>query len=458
MKYRVHEIRRVMKGIGGGVEDIEDIEDIHIPDGEIVFPEETDIIDHGVREDYPYYINIFIDENETPEYVFKTGNEHADRDDTDNIEGLKKLLRHGEAIEDVFLAEKVPIENGYYYRPITDNRPITSNMNLYFELRSELLYHIIETYDIDASNLGSQSFDFINFFQEYSQENKNIFISILRTKLPFIFKMFQSSEEVIVRNFNDEMFFEMMRYLKFCDLSNIKYLYLAYNGKRGSRISTNSLTDQHVTEICHVLSNTPNLQRLTMIGMECTTSQVDKLVCSLRTNNSSLRQLILSQCNITDESIKTISTLVNESLPYGDYGTYCGKRLPKELIRKIDQDRKELNINLIDLDVSSNEITDAGLRYIAEALYGNDSLEILNLDGNKITESGLSLLRDKLKKRLELRNKPTSLRRLHLFENEIEIDDGNILRLIDEIENLSLTPLQKQNGVPPPFFVLLEED
>lgn len=73
--------------------------------------------------------------------------------------------------------------------------------------------------------------------------------------------------------------------------------------------------------------------------------------------------------------------------------TDMSDRVVEKLTKYIEQEE----IQLADLDLSKNAITDAGIKLLATALIKNRSIMYLNLGQNKIKEEGMNEVVDLLK-------------------------------------------------------------
>jgi len=360
------------------------------------------ITDEYKVEKETFYVNIFISDvgkEDKVEYILKTGNENIH---SDTVDGIKSLFAEyiWERPKDIFLLRKI----NDYYLPVTENFDITSNMDFYFELRSELIFHVLEKYKIYKHGL---LFDFLYFREQFGDRAEEILIDIFRKKLPIIIEIFDELK-IVVKNFDSTMFLELLRALNMCNLQNMKKFYLI----------DNKFDD--ILEIAHVLYNSPSLVVLKMIGMEYTEQQIEKLMYCLRRYNKSLKTLMLNRCNVTDDSIKYISTLY-ETLPTDH--VYLGKKMPKEILGMINSYKRDLNIHIRELYLNRNEIGDRGIKEIAKSLIHNDSLKILDLQGNMITSEGVvSFIRQltgKTYKKLNI---------LNLLDNRINEQDRNELK------------------------------
>ena len=117
------------------------------------------------------------------------------------------------------------------------------------------------------------------------------------------------------------------------------------------------------------------------------------------------------------------------------YQNFWESMLPNRTIQKINLQKTDMSdrvvekmceylcqpeITLVDLDVSKNHISDAGLILLARALKLNKSIKFLNLSANKIREDGLTEL-------VEFLNENTLLEELSLGGNTINNEGIMIL-------------------------------
>jgi len=63
--------------------------------------------------------------------------------------------------------------------------------------------------------------------------------------------------------------------------------------------------------------------------------------------------------------------------------------LSDRVVEKMGKYLEQPGIALVDLDISKNQITDAGLKTLSASLKLNTTLKFLNLSGNKIKDEGL---------------------------------------------------------------------
>jgi Ran GTPase-activating protein (RanGAP) involved in mRNA processing and transport len=115
---------------------------------------------------------------------------------------------------------------------------------------------------------------------------------------------------------------------------------------------------------------------------------------ALATNNK-LEVLIMREnkikwvhyCNFWN-LILTNTTLLKMNLQKTD--------LSDRVVEKMGKYLEQPNVSLVDLDISKNQITDAGLKTLCASLKINQTIKFLNLSGNKIKDDGLNDLVDVL--------------------------------------------------------------
>lgn len=66
------------------------------------------------------------------------------------------------------------------------------------------------------------------------------------------------------------------------------------------------------------------------------------------------------------------------------------------VVEKMGKYLEQPNVSIVDLDISKNQITDAGLKTLCVSLKMNQTIKFLNLNGNKIKDDGLNDLVDVL--------------------------------------------------------------
>ena len=98
------------------------------------------------------------------------------------------------------------------------------------------------------------------------------------------------------------------------------------------------------------------------------------------------------------------------------YKTDLSDRVVEKMVKYLEQ----LDIGLVDLDLSKNAITDIGLKNLANSLKINRSIKYLNLRANRFHEDGLHEFVDYL-------SNNRTLQELSLSENSITNEGIKIL-------------------------------
>jgi len=154
--------------------------------------------------------------------------------------------------------------------------------------------------------------------------------------------------------------------------------------------------------------------------------------------NKQCKQLLLENNKITSQGVLTIANAFNSNnnlevliLFHNQISDLGVQHLSKSLSTN--------NSILKTLGLGSNDITDNGIRYLAEMIKINQSLIVLGLVFNQITDQGVRLLAD------AIYHSNTNLQVLHLSKNK-SITDGSVNTLIEMLKrNHSLKELWMQN-------------
>ncbi|UJR19491.1 hypothetical protein I4U23_022620 [Adineta vaga] len=211
----------------------------------------------------------------------------------------------------------------------------------------------------------------------------------------------------------------------------------------------NFIEDSAIDYLGNALKNNTKLQRLELYGNPNRTMTI--LGSLIRIKNDPLfATLDLSRCEIDDDKIQSLAVLLrnNTILKYLDLSgnlitNFGAHRLAEalhdnkvliklDLKRNIGRDCVAIGAGisirndqkLIFLNLSGEEITNDGMKYIANELYNNKTLEVLDLSYNELGDRGIKYLA------LVLRNNQTLIK-LNLFGNSIR-DEG----IEDLIKNL----------------------
>ena len=159
----------------------------------------------------------------------------------------------------------------------------------------------------------------------------------------------------------------------------------------------------------HKLNELSNIRYLTMENLNTDTGPTICILGETLATNLKLEVLILRENKIKWTAYQTFwnNLMPNTTLQKINlYKTDLSDRVVERMAIYLEQP----NINLMDLDLSKNAITDTGLKVLSNSLKHNRSVKFLNLKANRIKEDGLNEFVDFL-----IRNK--TLEELSLSEN-----------------------------------------
>uniref|UniRef100_A0A8C1LUU1 Uncharacterized protein n=1 Tax=Cyprinus carpio TaxID=7962 RepID=A0A8C1LUU1_CYPCA len=174
-------------------------------------------------------------------------------------------------------------------------------------------------------------------------------------------------------------------------------------------LSRNQIGDSGVTEISSLLRNSQTLQILRLSDCSITEEGYKALSSALRSNPSHLIELDLTGNDPGPSGVKQLSDLLQDP--------NCQlKTLRLNCISITDEGCAALasafNSNLRELDLSRNQIGDSGVTEISSLLRNSQTLQILRLSDCSITEEGYKALSS------ALRSNPSHLIELDLTGND----------------------------------------
>ncbi|CAF0974137.1 unnamed protein product [Didymodactylos carnosus] len=159
------------------------------------------------------------------------------------------------------------------------------------------------------------------------------------------------------------------------------------------------------------------------------TVELHKIILHIKNNTTvdlSMKQIFDDDLTIIAEELKTNRKCTRLTL--------SSNQITDDGIRVLSHALKgKTNTTLKMLILSSNKIADNSAQYIANMLKGNNTIELLDLSDNEITNSGMEFIAATLKTN-------TTLKRLYLNDNKIS-DDGFRLVLHALKRNRALTHL-----------------
>ena len=147
-------------------------------------------------------------------------------------------------------------------------------------------------------------------------------------------------------------------------------------------------------------------------------SGIAELFCALKCNET-LRTLNVSHNNIIGNTVAISDYLqVNMTLSELDLST---NNITDEGVKKFTESIK-VNTTLQNLDISHNIITDEGVKALAEAIQVNTTLRELNISSNKITDEGAKALAEAIQIN-------TTLQELNISKNWISKE--GVMRIVE---------------------------
>ena len=119
---------------------------------------------------------------------------------------------------------------------------------------------------------------------------------------------------------------------------------------------------------------------------------------SVSDGNCKLSSLELSATNLTDEGVKYLAEALKDGNCKLNCLNLCNNLFTDEKVKYLAEALKDSNCKLNILNLRDNEFTDEGVKYLAEALNSNCKLNSLNLGGNRFTDKGVKYLAEAFKR------------------------------------------------------------
>nr|XP_055062409.1 LOW QUALITY PROTEIN: NACHT, LRR and PYD domains-containing protein 12-like [Misgurnus anguillicaudatus] len=198
---------------------------------------------------------------------------------------------------------------------------------------------------------------------------------------------------------------------------------------RSLNLSENKLGGSGVKLLSDGLKN-PNckLEKLVLYGCDVTDEGCAALASALKSNPSHLRELNLSKNNLRDSGVKLIcDVLKNPNCKLEKLKLKCCDVTDEGCAALASALRS--NSHLRDLKLSDNNLSDSGVKLICDELKNpNCKLEKLKLCGCGVTDEGCAALAS------ALISNPSHLRELNLSDNK-QISDSGVKLISDVLKN-----------------------
>ena len=196
------------------------------------------------------------------------------------------------------------------------------------------------------------------------------------------------------------------KYVKFKDISDVDCIALEF------------LLDvfSSMNKVDNITSSNQSLSELIIRGSFLTPSGAKRICRALQSNLCVVNRLTLFHCGLKAQCIQPhIRVLVSTKLLYL---SLFGNQITDAGVASLSEALKQSTCQLTTLDLAGNKITDDGVASLSEALKQSTcQLTTLDLAGNKITDDGVASLSEALKQ------STCKLTELYLNDNQIT-DDG----------------------------------
>ncbi|XP_050950427.1 NACHT, LRR and PYD domains-containing protein 3 [Labeo rohita] len=322
----------------------------------------------------------------------------------------------------------------YIKHKLNDNLSPERSINLFYclnELNDQTLVKDIQTQlkegSLSSADLSPAQWSAVAFVLLRSEEAME----------KFELQKFQKSDECLFRLL-EVVKISKKALLNDCGLTNESCLNLAKalgsdNNLTELNMSNNKLQDSGVSQLCTGLENvTCKLEILKLSKCVLTKESCSALASVLSSDSSSLKQLDLSNNNLQDAGVKILSDGLKENCKL-EVLSLSKCNLTEESCSALASVLSADSTSVKDLDLSKNNLQDSGVKILSDGLKENCKLEKLMLCDCKLTEESCSALATVLKSN-------PCLKELDMSNNNLQ--DLGVKKLLKGLENPNCT-LQK---------------
>ena len=156
------------------------------------------------------------------------------------------------------------------------------------------------------------------------------------------------------------------------------------------RLESNEMGDEQLVNVIEALTENPQLESLELLETNVGRLECGALKTLLRCINTELQELTLSNTEIDDEGVDTLTGALANNGRLRTLNLSSNHNITGRGWQSLATLLENPNANLENLDLVSNNVGDEGVLIFANALASNRKLKTLDLSDNGITTEGWS--------------------------------------------------------------------